>query len=117
MKQFKIIEAFKTTELLADNKNLSSSDQWEIYKLRKILRPHIEFQDERLEAIRNKYKEFADENGTIYGDDYERYNKEIEELYNLEVELDFEKPIIPMVDGITFKIIEPLEDFIEFIPE
>ena len=117
MKLNKIINAFKTTEQLAEIKGLSNNDQWEIYKVRKNLRTHIDFMNERIASIQEKYREFADENGMINGEKAVEYQKEIEELNNMEINLgDYEIPGVHMVEGITFKIIEPLEDIINFIP-
>ena len=43
--------------------------------------------------------------------------KILNEVGNLNIELqDFQKPVIRVVQGLTFKVIEELEDFIEFIP-
>ena len=117
MKLYQIINAFNTTEQLAEIKGLSNSDQWEVYKVRKNLRTHIDFMNERLAAIQNKYREFADENGMLNGEKATEYSKEVEELNNMEIDLgDYDVPGVHMAEGITFKIIEPLEDIIQFIP-
>ena len=115
MKQYEIISVYNATEELADNKNLTSKEQWALYNLRKDLRSHVEFQKEREQVITGKYAKFADENGKIYGENYQNYLKELEELNDMDIEWDKEKIKLPLVDGINFKTIEALEDFIEFI--
>ena len=115
MKQYKIINAFKALETLSDNENLTDFDQWHIYKLRKLLRPHIEFQQEREAAIQEKYQQYADDKGMLKDEKAQEFMKELQTLTQLDVEMEeFKKPQIKIVKGITCKIIEPLEDFIEF---
>ena len=117
MKQLQIIQAYKDLELLSDIKDFHSKEQWALYVLRKELRSSIEFYEERTKAIMEKYREFVDENGVISGQPYQDYIHEIEELNNLDVETKFEKITLPFVDGISFKLAESLEDFIEFKSE
>lgn len=115
MKQYQIIDAYKTLETLADNENLNELDQWKIYTLRKILRPHIDFQQEREQAIQEKYRQFADDKGMLTQEKGMEYGNELQALLQLDVDLpEFNKPTIKAVKGITCKIMEPLEDFIEF---
>ena len=116
MKQAKIIEAYNAALQLSDC-NISEKEQWEVYKLRKALRSHYEYQVEREDAIREKYSSFIDEEGRINGKEAVEYLKDIREIENLDVELEpFEKPIIVLTSGITCKLMEQLEDFIEFLP-
>lgn len=114
MKQINIVQAYKNLETLKDIKDYHSKEQWALYCLRKNLRPHVEFYEERANEILNKYYEFADENGLIEGKPYQDYMKEINELNDLDVEVDFEKTALPFVDGISFDVAESLEDFIDF---
>lgn len=116
MKQYQIVNAYNATEKLSNVQEFSENDQWAIYTLRKALRPHVEFQSEREEAIKSKYVEFADETGCIHGEHFEQYLKDIKELGDLDIELSFIKPKLSVVKGVDFKTIEALEDFIEFIP-
>lgn len=116
MKQYKIIQAYNAVEKFSELP-LTEKEQWEIYKLRKILRPHNDFQEEREEDIKKKYLEFADENGHLSEEKAQEYIQDLNEVGNLDIELqDFQKPVIRVVQGLTFKVIEELEDFIEFIP-
>ena len=114
MKQYQIIQAYNAMETLADNNNLTKEDQWKIFNLRKSLRPHIEFQQERDKALSDKYTPFADDQGILRGNKYLEYLKEKEDLQNMEVECSFDKVKMQLYDGINFKIIEQLEEFIEF---
>lgn len=115
MKQYKIINAYQILEKLSENENLTDFDQWEIYKLRKFLRPHFDFQSEREDSIRQKFKDDIDEQGNIHGEKAAAFLKDMQELSNMDIEIEERtKPQIKLVKGITCKIIEPLEDFIEF---
>ena len=114
MKQFKIIQAFKATEDLVKVEDFSANDQWQIYTLRKNLRPHIEFQQEREKALADKYIKFADDKGNITGQHYIDYLKEQQELNNIDVEYNHEPITLSLVKGITFKTIEALEEFVDF---
>ena len=114
MKQYQIINAYKAAEKLAECE-LDPKEQWKVYKLRQFLRPHIEFRTEQEEKIRKKYIEFADDKGNLSGQKAAEYYNDLNELNNVEIEIeDREKPKIQFVKGITCKISEPLEDFIEF---
>ena len=113
MKQHKIIRAYKATEEL-DKIEFSVDEQWQIYNLRKNLRPHVEFQQEREKAINEKYTQYADENSTITGQHYVDYIKEQQELNNMDVEYNYEPVVLKLKKGINFKTIEALEDFVEF---
>ena len=116
MKQYKIINAYKMLETLSDNENLTEFDQWSIYKIRKILRPHIEFQEEREQSIRDKYIPYADKDGIISGEHYVSFMQEMQKLAQMDVEIEpYIKPRIKLTKGITYKTIEPLEEFIEFV--
>jgi hypothetical protein len=117
MKQNKIINAYNTMEQLANNQELTEHEQWALYNLRKKLRTHFEYQNEREAAIRAKYQQFANEEGMLNGVDANKYLTEMAELNDMEIELEeFEKPKLRFVKGISFETAEALEDFIEFTP-
>lgn len=116
MKQSKIISTYNTLSQLADF-DFSENEQWEIYKLRKFLRPHFDYQQEREDALREKYSGDIDEEGMIKGEAAQSFMKDMNAIANLEIELEeFEKPKLHVVKGVTCKLIEPLEDFVEFLP-
>lgn len=115
MKQIQLVNAYRDLEKLSENENLSDFNQWEIYKLRKLLRPHIDFQNERENAILEKYRPYADAEGNLDSEKSAEYIKEIKSLAQMEIEIEsFVKPEIKIVKGMTCKTMEPLEDFIEF---
>ena len=115
MKQYQIINAYKNLELLSDNENLTEFDQWRIYKLRKKLRPHVDFQQERENFLREKYQEFSDEQGVLKNKEAEDYMRDMQDLAQLDVEIEKEsKPQIKITKGITCKIMEALDAFIDF---
>lgn len=115
MKQYQILNAYKNIEKLSENENLTDLDQWKIYKLRKVLRPHIEFQEEREQTILEKYRPYANKDGMLEGEKMQEYVNEIQNILQLDVDVtSFVKPVIRLVKGITCIQIEQLEDFIEF---
>lgn len=116
MKQYQIINAYQAAEKLADCE-LDAKEQWDIYKLRQFLRPHIEFRKEQEEKLVKKYIEFADESGNLNGMKAVEYHNDLNGLNNLDVEMENREKIkIRFAKGITCKISEPLENFIEFTP-
>jgi len=114
MKQYEIINAYNALTSIAENQNINDDQQWELFKLRKFLRPHVEFQQEREKLISEKYEKFADEEGKISGKPYNDYLIELRDLGNMDIELDeFTKPVLSH-KGINFLTMETLENFIEF---
>ena len=115
MKQVKIVKAYEITNILANSHELTKDQQWDIFCLRKILRPHAEFQEEQKAVIDEKYLQQADENGRVFGKVALEYNRELRELDNMEKDLgEILKIRIPMIDGINSAEMEAVEDFIEF---
>ena len=115
MKQSKIIIAYNALPSLSNVKGFSKYEQWDLYKLRNLLKPHYDFQVEQETMIKNKYAEFADDDGNISGEYAKSYLKELNELNDMNVELEeFNKPRIQMKDDITLTLIDALDDFIEF---
>lgn len=117
MKQFKIVQAYKSLETLSDVKEYGMKEQWNLYSLRKRLRPHYEFYEEKVSEITDKYRKFANENGLIQGENYQNFQKEIEELNNLDIEEDFSPITLQFVEGISFMTAELLEGFVQFTNE
>lgn len=117
MKQYQLIKAYKATEELSHNNKLPADVLWGIYKLRKLLSPHVDFQKEREEDLKKKYTEFADEEGNITGHHYTDYINDLVEIANIDKEIDLQEKIkLTIVDdlGISIEMMEDLEDFIEF---
>lgn len=117
MKQIKILQAYMATEQLANNNDIPNDIQWDIYQLRKMLYPHVEFYEDRANAIREKYREFASEDGTLTGDKADKFKNEIKELEDMDKEIDTSNKFIIRVNkgtGITALIMEALDEFITF---
>ena len=114
MKQYQIIRAYNELENFANLPDYHVKEQRDIFMLRKMLRPHVEFQQERIDAIASKYRPFANEKGVLEGQKYVEYLEEMKELDEAEVTEVFEKIELPMVEGINFKTMEVLEDFVTF---
>ena len=101
MKQYQIINAYKNLEALSENERLTDFDQWNIYKLRKILKPHIEFQAERENALLDKYRQYANDKGILEGEAMQNYIKDLQELSQLDAEIEqFTKPKIKITQDI-----------------
>jgi len=117
MKQNKINQAYLALGRLGENDKLGVNDQWSIYTLRKMLRQYTEFYDERMTVIKNKYREFADKDGTLSGDKANEYIEECNELGEMEVDVEeYKKVTLKLVAGIKCADIEVLEDFVDFAP-
>lgn len=118
MKQIKIMEAYHATERLADNAFLPMKTLWDIYNLRKKLAPHKEFQDSRERAFIDKYSPFANQDGVVAGSKYVEYQRERDELDNLDIDVSDIQRIEIMVTenlGLTVRDIEALEPFVDFV--
>ena len=114
MKQINIVQAYNDLKQLANVEGYQEKEQWKLYQLRKKLKPHIDFQQERERIIYDKYREYADQDGMIKGQKYIDLMQEKEDLNNMEIDLSVEKISLPLVKGINFITIEALEDFIDF---
>ena len=113
MKLSTIIQGFRATEELAD-KNFTNEEQWQIYNLRKVLRSHVEFYKERENNINAQYIKFADSNGVLSGEKFIEYQNKKKELDDMETSVDYQPIELPVIDGINFKTMEALENFITF---
>lgn len=120
MKQIKIIRAYKATEKLSHNDSFSTDTLWGLYKLRKVLFPHWEFQNERENELKKKYAKYADKNGVLTGEHYNEYLQELSKILDMEKEISNEGKItIPLKEGlgISVEMMEALEDFVDFVKE
>lgn len=114
VKQHQIIRAYKATETIKKNETLPKALLWEIFQLRKKFSPHVEFQEEQEESLRKKYMPYADEEGTIKGQHFQDFMKEVEEIGVIDKELDCEPIELPVVDGLTIEFMEDLDPFVTF---
>lgn len=120
MTNYMINEVYSATEKLSENKELSDSVLWCLYKLRKDLRIHVDFYKEREQDIKDKYISYVDENGQIHGEIMNQYLHELEDLNNMDKDVsNITKYTISLKDinGITVHDMESLEAFIEFTNE
>ena len=116
MKLFDIVSAYHATNELSEIKDLSPADQWSIYKFRKDAKVQFDFYSEKMDEIKSKYNKYADESGNITDNKIiEEYVKEVEEINNIDVDFTSEKKTIKLVNGISFLLIEKLDEFFEFI--
>lgn len=113
MTQIDLINAYEQLEDLSKLKDFHAKEQWALYGLRKELRSYVDFYQERMKAIVEKYKPFADEQGIIKGQEYLDFIHEQEDLNKMEVE-HINAIELPIVDGITFLTMESLEGFVNF---
>ena len=115
MEHGRIIMAFQATNLLANSHELTETEHWNVYCLRKKMKEHVEFQAERETQLEEKYRQYADENGVLRGEKAREYREELDEISRLDVEIETGKKFrIPMINGMTCAEMEALEDFIEF---
>ena len=119
MKQFKIINAYQFINTLSENDKLSYDTLWNLFQLKKLLQPHVDFFNEQLEKLKSKYLPKADENGTIEGETLVAYQNDISELSNMDKEIEIKKFTLKLKEtpGLTLKAMDALEDFVEFEKE
>ena len=121
MKQSRIINAYSITEALSSSESLTTMGKWVLYSVRKTLSPHYEFQMEENKKLIEKYNGKVSENTIQFEtpEDATAFQKEFNEIEELEIDMDFKKQEVKLSDipDITIKQMEALEDFIEFIPE
>ncbi len=123
MKQYQIIEAYKTLNALGST-NIPVKIAYRIFMLKKKLEPIFMFRMEQERGLLNKLGGTVDEKGIAhFGEtaDAVKFRNTVAELNELEAEIDFE-PIsvsLEQMSGINMKPndIEKLEGFIEFEDE
>lgn len=115
MKQSKVFNAYLATESLKKNLNFTNKEHWELYKLRKMLKPRYDFQAERETEVRNKYKDFITPDGYILPPNAEKFAKDLMDIQEIDIDIgNIEKIHLRIVEGVTAEIMESLEDFVEF---
>jgi len=116
MKNSQIIKAYNTLETLSAKK-IPDKTQWYIFQLRKSLLPHVEFFNERVETLKDKYRPFADNQGNLTGEKSTEFAQEIDDLNNMEKELEINKFTLELTGetGITALEMEILDSFIDFM--
>lgn len=114
MKLGKIAEAYETLKNLPDNDIFTEQNHFDIFMLMRSMRSHVEFADERVTAIKQKYKEFADEEGRVFGKQAEDMIGEIDRVYDSDVKIDIQPIDLPFVPGVNYKVMCALENFVNF---
>lgn len=114
VKQSEIIKAYNAASAISESAKLKDIDLWRLFNLRKTLLPHFEFQQEREDAIRQKYVPLADENGMLTGDAYKDFLGNMKEVGELEQEINIMRFKIPTAEGMTVPQMEALDPFVEF---
>lgn len=122
MKQKDIIKAYKVLEGMNTN-TYPLKLAHDLYMLKKALDPHYQFQVEKEKEIYTKYSPVQTETGLDFGSKEKadafllEYNKLIEEMQDMEVDLDFVKPSIDLSMDIKLSMadMEALEPFVEFV--
>ena len=120
MTNFEINNIYTVTEKLSEKDQFSDSVLWCLFKLRKDLREHVEFYNERLKSIQDKYVSYADENGQIHGEVMDKYINDVKELGLMDKDIsNVAKYDISIKEfkGITVHDMESLEPFINFTNE
>ena len=123
MKNAKIISAYKALATIGEQK-LPLSVSHKLWTIKKMLEPHWEFQVEKEQEVIQKYKPVIAPDGavTFKSDEdakacREEYEKTVNELADLEVELgDYKKVVLHFDDKIDLSVqdIEAFSDFVEF---
>lgn len=120
MTNFEINNIYTVTEKLSEKDQFSDSVLWCLFKLRKDLREHVDFYNERLKSIQDKYVSYADENGQIHGEVMDKYVNDVKELGLMDKDIsNVAKYDISIKEfkGITVHDMESLEPFINFTNE
>ena len=123
MKQSTIIKAYKVLNKLY-GEDLPLPVSYKLYKLRNLLAPQWNFQNEKERDVFDKYHPIVNSDGTLHFDNDESrtaFTKEYTELCNTMADLDADigevnKFTVKLSDGIKLSMedIDALQDFIDF---
>ena len=123
VKQGSVIRAYKVISKLNENP-LPLKTAHAFFLVKKELVPHFEFQSDKEKEIYDKYSPVPTENGGLDFGSAEKaqeftkeFNKLIDEMQELEVDIDFIKPEVRLEDDIklTIEDVEALEPFVNFV--
>ena len=119
MKQSVIFSAYQTLESFSENDKFSYSVLWDLFQLKTTLKPHVDFFNERMDVIKQKYLPMANDKGELSGEPLTQYLDEVNELGNMDVKIKIDKPTLSLKDmpGITIKIMDSLNAFVNFSKE
>lgn len=118
MKQNQFVKAYLTVQS-HENDKLPLNVSYAFYKLKKNLQTQWDFQVEKEREIMEKYHPTTNEQGMYQFESDEarsNFGKELTDLAQLEVPMDFDKVHIDMNSEINFSVaeIEALDEFVEF---
>lgn len=122
MKYELISRAYKAISKIA-TKDMKLKTSYDIYKLSKALKEYISFEQEKTQELFNKYNIQLDSSGSFSFNDQDKanafikeYNSTISELYNMDINIEFDKITIDINDNFELSPsnIEALEPFINF---
>lgn len=123
MKQKDIIKAFHALQKY-EEKDLPIRISYSLFKVKKLIEDHVEFQLNAEQEIFQKYKPTSNEDGSLKFKSEEQarefaqeFSSKIDEIGEIEVEPDLKnKPKISLDQMVDMSIedIEALEPFIEF---
>lgn len=127
MKQKDIITAYQAIMSFSANeknkKNASLKLNYGLFKIRKMLEPHYEFQGEQEKKIFQELNPVRTDDGNLdFGTSEKRdtFIQKMQELTDMEVDLgEFVKPVVSLNEDVTFTLdeIQALEEFIDFKEE
>lgn len=116
MKQKQIIEAYKTIQKY-EKEQMPLNVSYKFFKIKKLLSEQWEFQLEKEQEIFDRYKPEFKDNVFTFVDEEEKnkFAKEIKELSELEIDLDFDKIKIDFQDlKLSVDDVEALDPFVNF---
>lgn len=114
MKLGKIVIAYNILKSLPDNDIFSEQNHFDLFMLMKSMKSYVEFAEERTNAIKGSYKEFANENGVIEGEHADQLIAEIDKLYETDVDAEISAIDLPFVKGINYKVMCDLDGIVNF---
>ena len=120
MKQGEIVAAFKIYERFQNNISLPNDISYAFFRLGKLIGPHVDFQIERQNQLRDKYHAQEDgKGGYVFSTEEEQkaFTEEINELINMDVDLGEFTKIPFKIDGrcnLSASELMVLDDFMEF---
>lgn len=123
MKHSDIIKAYAALGRLS-NTEIPLSISYKLFKIRKLLKPQWDFQNERVDAILSRYETKCQADGSLKFKNVKEaqkcageLDKTIKEINDMEIDLaDMKKPIIKLDSDIRISMedIEALSDFVIF---
>lgn len=121
MKQGQIVAVFNIIKRFQENNELPNDISYAFFRIGKIIQDQVDFQVDRQNQILSKYKYSQGDNGALVFDNPEdviAFNKELDEVLALDVELGEYKKVPFKIDGrinLSVHDLIVLEDFVEYV--